>query len=1008
MKPDKTFKGKYEEIVIIGDERIPKLRVYKNVKIYRGPGLQLKDVVSFVKKCGLHHDKVNSKVIILCVGLNDLIETVHAKDCLFVSKKDCKSHTPCYLFRYKSITHDLIGEMMRQVDKMYLFLPSSYKVTFSCLHLFDLNTLNHNLSQEHYLKFGHDAKLSESDIHNNKKIHSLIKKVNTSLRNEKAGYIDLLRIDEFVMKKYQVNDDINFTDNTQKLMVNNIKIIQSLYSKSHGDESSSHDKEKRNSIIHPKESDIDKTDLRWMLNRRKKDDVLNPRSNRNLKIDKREVLDSEIRRELQTDKRLGAHTNFSDLKGSPLVWHSPGRCISPPGWHLQEVCRKKEEERRDKYKKEKMERTKTGNSEKSISARRESSEINMEKTERNRMERKYKKENMKRTKTEKSERSISARRESSEINMEKVERNRMEREGRIYGKISSTSRISESISTKSSNEGSAKTQIPEKYEHFERHSQKSRSSSRTVEKELDIALCNLREVHDRSCRMYNENPAAHPDYYKEYHLFYQVKSKKIIEIGGNPYEYDFLPEWQSFWQARSKEIFREAWLNMKNQCMQMIEEKKFTQGKHMHEERRVQEDRSRRSESITKGKIMHEERKVQEDRSHRSESVSSSSSSRSSSRSSRSTHRNKRRRSSDSGRPNYKKGKKRSEKRDLSPPIKKKHKYDVKEDSKSSNNEGDFISMKNKLQLVKELKEMNKPGDTNEFVEFSSINNEMLKQILESSKKSSLDFGKNQKNHLPSVNEERWLDDLGLEEVGESVIPFNLGKYVPEKKVNKEEITIGNSNLTDNVLEVLMMLSQLGDKMGSLVIPIKALFDKANQQNMMNRSTIDIFTDPDASILLQLVSSKLQIAINNENIDVIEKVISQELKNRVDKLIKTVEETFVEGVNVEYVAEKSLGMGSSEIVDIIKSVLEISTSSSFSAEKMMKIYKAVKEKQFRYIETTSNSNECSNSLEMAFSMQAPETNNINKVKLSPTEIPFNLPTRKKIDTSEKYDPFEQE
>lgn len=367
------------------------------------------------------------------------------------------------------------------------------------------------------------------------------------------------------------------------------------------------------------------------------------------------------------------------------------------------------------------------------------------------------------------------------------------------------------------------------------------------------------------------------------------------------------------------------------------------------------------------------------------------------------TKSSKRKRSSEKREPEYIKSKI-NEKCNSSWHIEKKQKYEKKE---LPNTERNINIMTGKSQLEalieEELKENGKSNSTIE-TERSSIHSRILGEGFRASEETTFDYRRSLEIASP-FQEENEMDDLCLEEVGESVMPFNLGKYVPESK-ECEEATIETSGSSENVLEILMMLTKLGDRMGSLGIPIKILFDRASKEKMKNQSTINIFTDPDMTLVMQLISNKLIIAIEKESNSDIEKVIYQEVKNRVDGLLKVVEETFVEGLNVQHIAEKSLGMESSEIINCIKSGLEISSSCSFSEVKLMKIFKAVKEKQFRYLESHSKINKSSGIFERAVPNQAAKTN-VNEIKISQTEIPFKLPTRRKSNNKEKYDPFEE-
>ncbi|CAL4066976.1 unnamed protein product [Meganyctiphanes norvegica] len=88
------------------------------------------------------------------------------------------------------------------------------------------------------------------------------------------------------------------------------------------------------------------------------------------------------------------------------------------------------------------------------------------------------------------------------------------------------------------------------------------------------ALRSVLEVHKRECQKYREMPSSHPQYNEEYHIFCIDKQSKILSLGGDPTQYDILPEWKAYWPRRLEELFAVSWQNMKKQCLGSLTNKK--------------------------------------------------------------------------------------------------------------------------------------------------------------------------------------------------------------------------------------------------------------------------------------------------------------------------------------------------------------------------------------------------------------------------------------------------
>lgn len=84
------------------------------------------------------------------------------------------------------------------------------------------------------------------------------------------------------------------------------------------------------------------------------------------------------------------------------------------------------------------------------------------------------------------------------------------------------------------------------------------------------ALLALLKVHQRECDMYLKKPEAHPDYNKEYRVFLDKKSRSIMDLGGNPNDYNFQEDWKKYWPTQLARLFRQSWDTKMHKCTSML------------------------------------------------------------------------------------------------------------------------------------------------------------------------------------------------------------------------------------------------------------------------------------------------------------------------------------------------------------------------------------------------------------------------------------------------------
>lgn len=87
------------------------------------------------------------------------------------------------------------------------------------------------------------------------------------------------------------------------------------------------------------------------------------------------------------------------------------------------------------------------------------------------------------------------------------------------------------------------------------------------------ALLSLLEVHERECKMYLEKPEAHPNYNMGYREFVDQKTKSIVDLGGDPNDYDFEQDWKKYWPVQMYKLFLESWNTKMRLCTSLIQKK---------------------------------------------------------------------------------------------------------------------------------------------------------------------------------------------------------------------------------------------------------------------------------------------------------------------------------------------------------------------------------------------------------------------------------------------------
>ncbi|KAG0727353.1 hypothetical protein GWK47_034830 [Chionoecetes opilio] len=173
------------------------------------------------------------------------------------------------------------------------------------------------------------------------------------------------------------------------------------------------------------------------------------------------------------------------------------------------------------------------------------------------------------------------------------------------------------------------------------------------------------------------------------------------------------------------------------------------------------------------------------------------------------------------------------------------------------------------------------------------------------------------------------------------------------KQVHKDEvpsITASNENIKIDVVNVLEVLTHLGDKLGALCDPLKLVLERAKELQKDGADPMSITNDQDNKLLLQMIQEKLQGILKDGTLNIIKKVIVQEAEQRLSMLLEIQKQRNLTGnLSLTQLARHCLDMNLKATVDFIRKVLQCQGRTHLPDEHLMKLYMDVKAEQLKMI-----------------------------------------------------------
>ncbi|KAK3892620.1 hypothetical protein Pcinc_003596 [Petrolisthes cinctipes] len=102
--------------------------------------------------------------------------------------------------------------------------------------------------------------------------------------------------------------------------------------------------------------------------------------------------------------------------------------------------------------------------------------------------------------------------------------------------------------------------------------------------EYCLMVQHLWKVHQQEYERYYAQPHSHPLYHQEWITFISTRSRSVVELGGDPKDYDFYLEWKGVWMSRLQELEVEEWKIKKQDSLKasFIHAKSHNRSEHKH------------------------------------------------------------------------------------------------------------------------------------------------------------------------------------------------------------------------------------------------------------------------------------------------------------------------------------------------------------------------------------------------------------------------------------------
>lgn len=163
------------------------------------------------------------------------------------------------------------------------------------------------------------------------------------------------------------------------------------------------------------------------------------------------------------------------------------------------------------------------------------------------------------------------------------------------------------------------------------------------------------------------------------------------------------------------------------------------------------------------------------------------------------------------------------------------------------------------------------------------------------------------------------------------------------------DMVISPLKICGNIIQIIDILSISDETISSVSQPLKDLYKQAMDCQSSGADPTEVFKDGKAAV--NLTSCKLAILAESGTISKSNKRLYQEAQESIDKLMN-VDQHFVEGINIERIAKKTMDMNVGEAIQFIrKELLCINPAENASEDRVMNLYMEIKKKHLMYLST---------------------------------------------------------
>ncbi|XP_068221170.1 uncharacterized protein [Palaemon carinicauda] len=205
------------------------------------------------------------------------------------------------------------------------------------------------------------------------------------------------------------------------------------------------------------------------------------------------------------------------------------------------------------------------------------------------------------------------------------------------------------------------------------------------------------------------------------------------------------------------------------------------------------------------------------------------------------------------------------------------------------------------------------------------------------------------------------------------------GPNVPSQSLPYDEKVTSALNVTKEgvkVVEVLSILTYLKDKLGVLGLPVNILYDKAVKMEKKGLDPNTLLEDEETATLFCMLSDKLSSLVEEGDGSTIQKAIALEahslLLNLIDEIKGMKKKSDVKlQVNIAQIARLTMGKTISDTIITIKNFLVYEGYSDISKEDLEVIYMSVKDEQLK-LTGSSTPSQISGSLSSQLRYEGPK------------------------------------